>query len=806
MIEIPGYRIVRPLGQGSVASVHLAVQNSIDREVVLKILAPSLLVDPQFADRFVREAKLAARLRHRHIIDVFDAGRVGDHHFIAMEYMAGGSILRKDGQLRPLAFVLRVIDEIADALAFIHERGLVHCDVKTENILLRADGSAAIVDFGAAWTGTPSPNVAWQAIIGTPRYMSPEQSMGAAIDGRSDLYSLGIVFHELLTGGTPFAADDSTAEIRRHRTEPVPCLEPRLAMLQPIIDGLLAKQPGDRFASASLLRDMLAKVAGLAAIDRSQVVVSMAAIGAPAVGEPHVGSIEGLDVHGTPAHRLTSMRRHRRMPLSRIALPVVAIILAVVLWVVREPLRDVFPGTEMNRLLAQGQRALFEGRILGAPDAALESFRRARELEPDNEVARAGLSTVASRLLEAGDVALRNGDLELATQKIAIARELQGGGASIDEISRRLEQAELLKHDEQALLESADVALAEGRLLGDAGAIDAFRKLQQFDPQSAIARAGLQKAVEMLAAEARRAAGQGDAAALAQRIDDIAGVLPDFADLATLRGQLAAMLAASQAVRDQLLMDAQAQLRAGNVSGADDSAMALYLRILGADPGNHDAREGLRRVGIALLVRVDAALEGDDLVLAERLLREVATVAPTLPELAIAKARLRDIHESRLLVTTTSTVDTGQRQRAAELVLLGDAALQRGALMDPPGTSAYDYYRKALAIDAAAAGALAGLAKLPDSARRRFDDRLAVGEFSAAAAEIEILRQLAAEPSDIDERRRRLAVLCRERAARRIDGGLFVDARRDIDLARRLDDGNPAQDDLERHLVSSQGR
>src|SRR5690606_32122720 len=154
-----------------------------------------------------------------------DVGRVGDLNYIAMEYLSGGAVLPKDGSACDPAFALRVVREIAGALDYAHRSGFVHRDVKPDNILLRADGSTALTDFGIARALDSTGRMTRTgAVVGTPHYMSPEQARGKQIDGRADLYSLGIVLHEMLTGRVPYSADDSLAVGIMHITQPVPVL------------------------------------------------------------------------------------------------------------------------------------------------------------------------------------------------------------------------------------------------------------------------------------------------------------------------------------------------------------------------------------------------------------------------------------------------------------------------------------------------------------------------------------------------------------------------------------------------------
>ncbi|HWS26928.1 MAG TPA: serine/threonine-protein kinase, partial [Xanthomonadales bacterium] len=179
--EIPGYRILRPLGRGGMASVYLALQESVEREVALKIMAPQLSADPTFGDRFLREARIAAKLHHRHVVGIYDVGVHRGFHYCTMEYLPGGPVMRRGSPPLALKPALRCVREISLALHYAQEKGFIHRDVKPDNILLREDGSCVLGDFGiarAADSGTLMTKTG--SVVGTPHYMSPEQLRGRA--------------------------------------------------------------------------------------------------------------------------------------------------------------------------------------------------------------------------------------------------------------------------------------------------------------------------------------------------------------------------------------------------------------------------------------------------------------------------------------------------------------------------------------------------------------------------------------------------------------------------------------------------
>jgi serine/threonine-protein kinase PpkA len=253
-ISIPGYRIQKEIGHGGMATVYLAVQESLNRRVALKVMAPALSADRNFSERFLKEARTVAQLSHPNILSIYDIGVSGYHHYIAMEYISGGDLKAKIAQGLSPASALGILKQMAAALCHAHERGFVHRDIKPENILFREDGSCVLTDFGIARAvGSNTRMTGTGMSIGTPHYMSPEQARGKEVDGRSDLYSLGVVFYEMLTGRVPFDADDTFAVGLMHINDPIPDLPAGFDRYQPFIDHLLAKEAEERFSSAQAL-------------------------------------------------------------------------------------------------------------------------------------------------------------------------------------------------------------------------------------------------------------------------------------------------------------------------------------------------------------------------------------------------------------------------------------------------------------------------------------------------------------------------------------------------------------------------
>lgn len=230
------------------STVYLAIQISVGRIVALKVMNPQLNNDPAFSERFQREATIVGQLSHPNIVSIYDIGRHEDLNYIAMDYLPNGSVHDKMSSGLTGDDVLKITKEIANALDHAHEKGYIHRDIKPENILFRADNSAVLSDFGVAKGAAVSSRMTQVgSVVGTPHYMSPEQTKGNRVDARSDLYSLGIVFYEMLTGTLPYQGDEAVTIALKHISAPIPKLPIHYQAYQKILDKLLAKDPEQRF-------------------------------------------------------------------------------------------------------------------------------------------------------------------------------------------------------------------------------------------------------------------------------------------------------------------------------------------------------------------------------------------------------------------------------------------------------------------------------------------------------------------------------------------------------------------------------
>ena len=328
------YQLGSVLGVGGMARVYLAEDRVLQRQVAVKVLSPPYDQDPLFVERFRREARTAARLSHPNIVAVFDSGSDGEQHYLVMEYVAGQSLaelLAHQGRLAPRR-AGELASQVCAALAAAHTQGVVHRDVKPGNVLVGGDGLVKVTDFGIAKAATSHTLTGSGMVLGTAAYLSPEQARGGPVDARSDLYGLGCVLYELLTGTPPFGSGADGPQVAiatRHLSEPPEPPSWRNPQVDPGWDAVvltaLAKQPARRYQSAIEMQDDLRRVlAGPAAAAGPD---GLGAAGAPTQQLPRLPAGAGAASTGVVAAR--AVRAARRPGWARWVLLVAGLAIAV---------------------------------------------------------------------------------------------------------------------------------------------------------------------------------------------------------------------------------------------------------------------------------------------------------------------------------------------------------------------------------------------------------------------------------------------------------------------------------------------
>jgi eukaryotic-like serine/threonine-protein kinase len=259
-VMIRGHRCIRQVGSGGMCTIYLAESERAGTLVVLKVFNQVPDVSERFVsfDRFLQEYEIVAGLKHQNIVRIYDLGVADDHAYIAMEHFPAGDLRqRMKAPLLP-STALKFLEQIASALQAIHSVGVLHRDLKPANVMLRTDGSLCLIDFGLAKANEMEVSLTGtREIFGTPYYMSPEQGHAEEIDGRSDLYSLGVMFYEMLIGSKPYTGATAMEVIYKHKRAELPQIAPQHTRYKSLLTRLLAKAPADRFQSADELLEAI---------------------------------------------------------------------------------------------------------------------------------------------------------------------------------------------------------------------------------------------------------------------------------------------------------------------------------------------------------------------------------------------------------------------------------------------------------------------------------------------------------------------------------------------------------------------
>jgi serine/threonine-protein kinase len=357
------YRILRRLGAGGMAEVWCADDTQLDRKVALKILAPRFAQDNEFVERFRREASSAAGLQHPNVVNVYDRGEVDGTYYIAMEYVEGASLRDLINQGISVDGAIGVVRQILAAARFAHANGVIHRDLKPGNVLVDRNGRATVTDFGIAKAG-PSEITQTGSVMGTAQYLSPEQAQGFEVTAGSDLYSIGVILYELLTGDVPFVADSAVAVALKQVSEmPRPPSELNPAVpraLDAVVMRALAKDPGNRFASA----DEFEAALDAAERDPSTAPFETAVYGMPPVPPPEAAEAREADGRPPPPPEPGPEEegRRRRWRWAIVAVLLLALV-GLAAWALTRPAQVTVPsviGTNVEAATATLEDEGFE--------------------------------------------------------------------------------------------------------------------------------------------------------------------------------------------------------------------------------------------------------------------------------------------------------------------------------------------------------------------------------------------------------------------------------------------------------------
>ncbi|MEO6799105.1 MAG: hypothetical protein ABI178_04140 [Rhodanobacter sp.] len=550
--------------------------------------------------------------------------------------------------------------------------------------------------------------------------------------------------------------------------------------------------------------------------------------------EPTLGDLDGVD-ESRPRDRdglpqVTVEPRRPRHPSASSAAPVrqrrgwlgpflllLIVVVAGLVWLNQGSLRGMLPRTDLNSVLAQAQLALKDGHLDGQDGtSARELFQQVAASEPDNDRARDGLRQVGQAELSRADSALQSGQLVEAAQRAAIARELLGGGSDVDRLDALISRAQAGQVHTGDLVDQAQQALAAGKLDGPEGAGTLYKRVLQADPGNAVAAHGLDQVGNALAVRAHDALESGDLAKADPSIEQLAALQPNNNSLPALRALQAQLRQQQDGALKSAIQQGREALRAGRIAGTgDDTALARFKAALALDPDSSEARAGLGDVAQALTVQANAAIDAGDNAQAATLLDQAAQLAPKSADLAATRARLQSRHSASAQTDGSANGDTRgdvvtavlspqQSAAVAQLVRRAQQATRSGNIMMPPGDSAYDLYRSALAIDGNSVPARQGLQALPGEVEQQFKRALADGKLTQAGDMLANLTELAPGDPAQGALGNQLASAWLDRAGQQLGNGDRIGASQSLERARKLAPDHPRLRDLSARLQGGQ--
>ena len=798
--ELPGYEIYERLGRGGMATVYRALHLNLDREVAIKVMDASMSSDENFSERFIREARISARMIHPHILQIYDVNSFDGMNYIAMEYLSGSDLA---GLIRgPLeqGLIYDLMLQMTEALDYAATHGYVHRDIKPSNIMLREERDFVLADFGiakAADSGTQMTQTGM--MVGTPSYMSPEQAKGTTVDGRSDLYSLGVLWYEMTTKTLPYDSDSAVSTAGKHLTEDIPTLPDELSAYQEFLSKALAKNADDRFQTGKEMFEALALhrntfpadavLVEPLPVDESDADADPEATFDPALTSAAFSQETRVSQSSSPRpsrpYKLSETSRERlssgfhtaqrRKPQSQqsaggaLKAAVIAVVLAgagfggYLLWEQRgsgtastEELRNV------TAELAQAYSALNDNDINRAGIA----FRKVLSIDSGNDAAKQGLSDVKAQFTTAIEQAIDDSEFSRADALLSDYGLLFDDSASLE----RLQSALALAQQEQELeavqservkilLEKAVAAMENGKLFEPSvdNAYEYFMQVTALNASNSAARRGLNQLMTSAIAQAEDFIDENRFPEAREVINKARGIDPASPELIATQQAVESAeeaelkrenrwAAYSEERRDtltRLLTTAEQQMQSQQfLSPEDGNAYQSVLSILELDPANANANRMLERMADSFLEVATQALEQQEFEQAETALASVSRVTPNHPELEASQAGLRSARQA-------SEEAQARENYLASLLVDADARLASAATDLDAAADAQRLFEEALLRDEGNSAATEGLA---NTAQAYFDfarDAVKRGDFDNATSALASAAMLAPQRNDI---------------------------------------------------------
>ncbi len=753
-MNIPGYSVLHVIALGGLGVVYLAIQQALDRQVALKVLPAAPARKPALRKAFLDEGKVVAKLNHPHIITLYDLGHTAGAYYISMEYIPWKNLKARIEDGLVLKESLEIMAQLARALGYAHRHGVVHRDIKPTNVLFRDDRFPVWTDFGVAKLHDEGILLnSGQALIATPSYVPPERVRGEPEDVRSDLYSLGVLFHEMLLGFPPYPGEDAQTIALKHVHEPIPRLPEVLAFLQPILDRLLAKDPGERFRDTQELIQSLEDIARSSGADGAalpkqlddQVTLLVkrtrdrgdrSEAADPARDGGHAAAYDRA-----PAHRVSRSRR-----LLGRAGWVGAGAAAVMLWhygLAPRFFNALDPQAEhvLQQLLSYEGTRPVESLLgeLGA-ESRYATYTFALAVLHGHPRAIEGLKQLATRFEARARQEWRRGHLEQALRLVQQGLHFQPrhqGFATLESFMRRTLWEKQRREIMAALLAKAEGQMQEARLIESKGdnAFDTYNAVLLLDRESREAREGLARVSQKLGEDAENARKTGDLQRSLMLVDQGLRVDPKAGELHTLKETVARDRRELGERHERLIAGwldrAKAQLGSGRLTTPPgDNAFETYRMLLAVAPGQGEAQAGLTQIAERCLQLAEEARRSDHADASRAFVEQGLQAVPGHARLAALR----------------STLGAGQAEIIEGLLRKAEQQFVASRLTAPRGDNALETYRAILDRDPGNARAHDGLAAIAGNYHTLAEDRQRAGDLSGALSLVD--EGLKARPQD----------------------------------------------------------